>query len=163
MRAIIYSKFNQNETIRRKLLSTGDKVLYKCTKNRWWGCGLRLDAKEWELDGACPGLNKMGTILMEVRTALKKRMCNHKDALSKSPGALIRSVAKLSQEICERQGMVAAGTDVSATVPASLPPNVVPAPEPLPARLFLYHHWNWPLASLKDKTTQARKPTLTSL
>lgn len=117
MRAVIYSKFSQNETIRKKLINTGDNVLLQCTKNRWWGCGLRLDAKEWDLGITYPGLNKTGTILMEVRAALKKKMGNKEDALLKSPSALIKSVEKLSQEICNQQEIV----EVTHEEPKMLP------------------------------------------
>lgn len=43
MRSITYSRFSQNEDIKRKLLATNDLTLYECTRNRWWGCGYRLD------------------------------------------------------------------------------------------------------------------------
>lgn len=100
MRSIVFAKFNQNEEIRKKLLDTGDLTLFECTRNRWWGSGLRIDAPEWE-SGTCPGLNKLGTILMEVRTALRK--INYtEDALIKSPGAIIKSITKMDCEIQNR-------------------------------------------------------------
>lgn len=100
MRSIVFAKFNQNAEIRRKLLDTGDLMLFECTKNRWWGSRLRLDAPEWET-GTYPGLNKLGTILMEVRTALRK--INYtEDARIKSPGAIIKSISKMDGEIQKR-------------------------------------------------------------
>lgn len=95
MRAAIYSKFNRNESIRKKLINTGDSPLLECTKNRWWGCGLQLDAEEWDQGVTYPGLNKTGTILMEVLSSLKKKMGNKDDALLKSPSALIKNIEKI--------------------------------------------------------------------
>lgn len=97
MRSIIYCKFNQNEELKTKLLNTGELPLYECTRNRWWGSGLRLDSPEWDT-GVCPGLNKLGTIIADVRKVLRKKTfpC---DAALKSPTALIKAVTKLDQEI----------------------------------------------------------------
>lgn len=98
MRSIVYNKFAQNESILEKLLNTGESPLYECTQNRWWGCGLRFDAPEWNNFKAVPGLNKLGKLLMEVRAAL--RNSNRKGAAQiMSPGALIRSITKQSEEI----------------------------------------------------------------
>lgn len=97
MRSICFSKFSQNPELMRKLIDTGDIPLYECTNNRWWGCGYHLDSPEWATTKS-PGLNKMGTILMEVRKSLKKATCTT-DALLKSPGSIIKSMQKLDQEI----------------------------------------------------------------
>lgn len=97
MRSIVYSKFNQNHEIREMLLNTGEAPLYECTRNKWWGCGLRFDSPDWNR-GKLPGLNKLGKILMEVRSALRKSVRKEK-ALYKSPGALIKSVTVLSKQI----------------------------------------------------------------
>lgn len=97
MRSVVYSKFSQNPEIRDKLLNTGEAPLYECTRNRWWGCGLRFDSPDWNNMNP-PGLNKLGSILMEVRSALRKSVRKEK-ALVKSPGALIKSMTALSQQI----------------------------------------------------------------
>lgn len=102
LRSVVYSKFNQNEELRKKLLDTGDIPIYECTKNRYWGCGLRLDAPEWQ-SKIYPGLNKMGAILSSVRAALRK-VTHKEDAARKSPGMIIRSMKamdKLIQNRCE--------------------------------------------------------------
>lgn len=72
------------------MLATQNLPLYECTNNRWWGCGLRLDAAEWA-DKTSPGHNKMGEILMEVRAAIKKNTYNE-EALLKSPTAIINTL-----------------------------------------------------------------------
>lgn len=97
MCCIVFNKFQQNEDIRKKLLAIDNIPLYECTRNRWWRSDYRLDSPEWAT-AKCPGLNKMGCILMDVQAALKKRACKT-DALSKSPGVIIRSVQKMDRDI----------------------------------------------------------------
>lgn len=99
MRSIVFNKFSQNEELKRKLIATQDLNLYECTGNRWWGSGLKLDSPEWATS-TCPGLNKMGSILMDVRKALRKKTYNN-DALTKSPGALIKSIQRHNRFIQE--------------------------------------------------------------
>lgn len=105
MRSIIYCKFNQNDELKMKLLNTGDLPLYECTRNRWWGSGLRLDSPEWD-SSVCPGLNKLGNIIADVRKVLRKQTfpC---DAALKSPSALIKSVTKMDREIQLQVGTLA--------------------------------------------------------
>lgn len=91
--------------------------MYECTNTSWWGCGLQLDAKEWEQRGTYPRLNKTGTSLAEVRTSLKNKIGNHEDVLLKSPRMLIKSVEKLSQEICSQQGSAIVGEAVLEAPP----------------------------------------------
>lgn len=97
MRSIVFRKFKQNESIKMKLLATGELPLYECTRNRWWGCGLRFDSPDWS-KGVPPGLNKMGTILMEVRAVLRKSTWNQ-EAMIKSPSAILKSVTAMSDKI----------------------------------------------------------------
>lgn len=99
MRSIVYKKFSQNEDLKQKLIATQNLTLYECTGNRWWGSGNKLDSPEWATT-ACTGLNKMGAILMDVRKALRKRIYNN-DALTKSPGSLIKLVQRHNQIIHE--------------------------------------------------------------
>lgn len=108
MWSIVFKKFLQNDEIRRKLIDTGEITLYECTRNRWWGSGYKLDSPEWATT-KCPGLNKMGSILMEVRAALRK-MEYKSDALSKSPGAIIKAFEKIDQDF-----MAAASDPIPAT------------------------------------------------
>lgn len=97
MRSIIYSKFSQNKDIREKLLATLDLPLYECTKNRWWGCGYRLDATEWNEKKTPPGLNKTGEILMDVRSALRKK--DYKEDAIRSPSAIIKTMQGMDEQI----------------------------------------------------------------
>ena len=66
-------KFNQDEGVRDKLLETGDKKLVEHTDNdSYWG------------DGGGTGLNKLGTLLMQVRGELRSKYRDTK-AKQKSP------------------------------------------------------------------------------
>lgn len=67
----LYAKFSQNETLKEKLLSTGNAVLAECAVNdKIWGIGLsmnddrRFDISKWE------GQNLLGFTLMMVRDHL---------------------------------------------------------------------------------------------
>lgn len=110
MRAIVFNKFNQNGDIRRKLIDTGDIQLYECTRNRWWGSGLRFDSPEWQT-GPCPGLNKLGLILMDVRSALRK-ITYPEDANLKSPGQVIKAITAMDKEIRDLQDPVIKPADI---------------------------------------------------
>lgn len=70
----LYAKFNQNDTLKNKLLATGQAVLAECAVNdRIWGIGLsmkdnnRLNIKSWR------GQNLLGKCLMTVREKLSKQ------------------------------------------------------------------------------------------
>lgn len=57
------AKFTQNEDIRQKLLETGDRKLIEHTdRDKYWGDG-----------GNGEGLNKLGILLMKLRTELKEK------------------------------------------------------------------------------------------
>lgn len=67
----LMAKFEQNESLKEKLLATGDSVLAECAvQDRIWGIGLsmkdenRFDMKQWQ------GSNLLGFALMEVRRKL---------------------------------------------------------------------------------------------
>jgi ribA/ribD-fused uncharacterized protein len=63
MKEIIRAKFEQNEEIGKLLIETGNTVLIE---GNWWG------DRYW---GVCNGTgqNKLGKILMEIRTELKSK------------------------------------------------------------------------------------------
>jgi len=61
MKKAVLAKFQNHQEIREILLATGEKILIENAPNDYyWGCGK---------DGT--GQNKLGQILMEVRTILK--------------------------------------------------------------------------------------------
>lgn len=124
MRGITYSRFNQNEDIKMKLLATNDLKLYECTRNRWWGCGFRLDNPGWG-NIPPPGLNKLGEILMEVRSALRKSTWSH-EVMTKSPSAILKSMNIMSQQIQNMNTPIVAGAPSVTNIPsmAELPANL---------------------------------------
>jgi len=61
MRDVVMRKFTQNESLRDKLLKTGDKVLIEHrASDDFWGSGPDMKGKNW-----------LGVILMETREELK--------------------------------------------------------------------------------------------
>lgn len=61
MRVALRAKFTQHANIRRLLLDTGDAILVEHTRNdRYWGDG-----------GDGSGRNRLGVLLMELRTQLR--------------------------------------------------------------------------------------------
>ena len=72
MKDIVKAKFGQNEKIKKTLVETEKMKLCEGTGDRYWGCGLPI-AKSASIDlKKLPGKNKLGSILMEVRSELKK-------------------------------------------------------------------------------------------
>ena len=62
----VYAKFTQHEELKELLLSTGDTKLIEHTENdAYWGDG-----------GDGKGKNKLGLILMKVRSALQGKYAN---------------------------------------------------------------------------------------
>jgi len=68
-----YLKFSQHEDLRRRLLSTGDKIIVEASPvDRVWGIGLAaqderiLDPTNWR------GQNLLGKVLMSVRQAVSE-------------------------------------------------------------------------------------------
>jgi len=61
-------KFNQNETIKQKLLETKPKILYEASKNdKIWGIGF-YDKDAIQTDKSKFGANLLGNALMEIRS-----------------------------------------------------------------------------------------------
>lgn len=70
----LYAKFNQNESLRKKLLATENDILAECAVSDCiWGIGLamndekRLSTEEWR------GQNLLGFAIMQVREKLNKQ------------------------------------------------------------------------------------------
>ncbi len=66
------AKFSQNEELKRKLLSTGDKIFVECSPyDKIWGNGhnitdtLHTHPENWE------GTNRLGKAIMKVRDTLR--------------------------------------------------------------------------------------------
>ena len=72
MKQIVRAKFTQNIELRKKLLDSGDKVLANAdARDKFWGVGtsastaIAKDPSKWK------GENKLGKMLMELRTELR--------------------------------------------------------------------------------------------
>ena len=72
MKTVLRAKFTQNLELRKKLLDTEDKVLANAdSRDKYWGIGtsanttMAKDPKKWK------GENKLGVMLMELRTTIK--------------------------------------------------------------------------------------------
>jgi ribA/ribD-fused uncharacterized protein len=70
-----YAKFNQNEHLKKILLSTGNKILVEASPyDAIWGVGMSednpdiYDSKKWK------GTNWLGEVLMQVREDLSKEL-----------------------------------------------------------------------------------------
>ncbi len=74
MRLGVLAKFRQNADLRDKLLQTGSRMLVEATADPFWGRG--RDGK---------GLNHLGRILMEVRSALQVEVHEHTDQEGRNP------------------------------------------------------------------------------
>lgn len=70
----LLEKFSQNQDLKNKLLSTGDKLLVEDSPyDKIWGIGLSSDvAKAWDTDSWL-GENCLGKVLMDVRKTLQER------------------------------------------------------------------------------------------
>ena len=67
----IKAKFEQNPTILKLLVSTGEKGLVECAYDRLWGNGIPLQDENCLDNDKWSGDNLLGTILMRVRAANK--------------------------------------------------------------------------------------------
>ena len=69
----IRAKFEQNPSLLRVLLSTGDKTIVESSKDDVWGTGIALF--QWDCLNEClwSGKDKLGAFLMEIRDTHKPR------------------------------------------------------------------------------------------
>ena len=73
MKTAVKAKFSQNAELRKKLLETGDKILAEADpRGKYWGIGTSSDTSKASDPTRWPGQNKMGKILMELRSELKE-------------------------------------------------------------------------------------------
>ena len=75
----LFAKFQQNVTLKQRLLETGDSIIAECAvRDTIWGIGLsmkdtkRFDINEWQ------GTNLLGFALMAVRKELKNTQECHR-------------------------------------------------------------------------------------
>lgn len=68
----IFEKFSQSDFLKNFLLATGDNLLIEASKDSVWGVGLTMnDPNLWDTEKHAEGGNKLGRILMRIRSSLK--------------------------------------------------------------------------------------------
>ena len=75
MREILDAKFTQNVDIRKKLLETTGLYLIEGSTDGYWGAGKRLYSADL-MEGRWNGQNKLGEMLVDLRTDLRRRGYN---------------------------------------------------------------------------------------
>ena len=73
MKDLVAAKFSQNEDLKQKLINTGEKKLFECTEDKFWGCSTPISRAKSIDPKKMQGKNMLGTVLMEVRTKLSKK------------------------------------------------------------------------------------------
>ena len=73
MKDLVAAKFNQNEDLKRKLLATGNKKLFECTEDKFWGCNVPISKAKTLDPKQMQGKNVFGNILMDVRKKMSKK------------------------------------------------------------------------------------------
>ena len=71
MKEAVFLKFQQNGHLSQFLVDTEDATLVEATNNTRWGAGCSLWSKELKTL-TFRGQNKLGKILMDIRTQLRK-------------------------------------------------------------------------------------------
>ena len=77
IKSAILAKFSQNEDSKKILLDTGDKVLGEASpRDRFWGIGLALTARDALDKTKWGGKNVLGQLLMEACKIILKKSNN---------------------------------------------------------------------------------------
>ena len=75
MSRAIHAKFTQHPELRKELLDTGDKVIGEANpRDTYWGIGTSTDSDKAKSPSKWRGKNRLGQILMELRTRYKQEM-----------------------------------------------------------------------------------------
>lgn len=69
MEMLVTAKFSENESLKRRLIKTGNKQLHEATKHPKWGTGAGLSSKQLS-QGNWLGQDLLGKILERVRDKL---------------------------------------------------------------------------------------------
>lgn len=71
----IHSKFSQHPELRHELLETGDKIIGEANpRDTYWGIGTSMDSDKAKVPSKWRGQNKLGKMLMELRTQYTQEM-----------------------------------------------------------------------------------------
>lgn len=75
MSKAIHAKFSQHPELRKELLDTGDKVIGEANpRDTYWGIGTAMDSDKAKKPSKWRGQNKLGKMLMELRSRYKLEM-----------------------------------------------------------------------------------------
>jgi len=75
MSKAIHAKFSQHPELRKELLDTGDKVIGEANpRDTYWGIGTAVESDKAKTPSKWRGQNKLGKMLMELRTRYKQEM-----------------------------------------------------------------------------------------
>ena len=77
MSRAVHAKFTQHPELRKELLDTGDKVIGEANpRDTYWGIGTSIESDKSKFPSKWRGKNKLGHMLMELRTRYKQEMIN---------------------------------------------------------------------------------------
>jgi ribA/ribD-fused uncharacterized protein len=72
MKTALKAKFMQHPELKTKLLSTGDRPIGEANaRDKYWSIGTGADTSKAKVPSKWPGRNRLGELLMELRTELK--------------------------------------------------------------------------------------------
>jgi len=75
MSKAIHAKFTQHPELRKELLDTGDKVIGEANaRDMYWGIGTSIESDKSKFPSKWRGQNRLGKMLMELRTRYKQEM-----------------------------------------------------------------------------------------
>jgi ribA/ribD-fused uncharacterized protein len=73
MRTALKAKFMQHPDLKAKLLSTGDRPIGEANaRDKYWSIGTGADTSKAKVPSKWPGKNRLGQLLMELRSELKE-------------------------------------------------------------------------------------------
>lgn len=72
MKKLLEAKFSTGSDMAKHLLDTGNKYLAESGRGHFWACGLSLTHKDILKKSEHPGSNKLGKLLMSIRSSLQE-------------------------------------------------------------------------------------------
>ena len=73
MSIALKAKFMQHPELKAKLLSTGDKPIGEANaRDKYWSIGTGADTSKAKIPSKWPGKNRLGELLVALRTELKE-------------------------------------------------------------------------------------------
>ena len=77
MSKAVHAKFTQHPELRKELLDTNDKIIGEANpRDTYWGIGTSIESDKSKFPSKWRGKNRIGKMLMELRTRYKQEMIN---------------------------------------------------------------------------------------